>query len=131
MPAIVIAVEDYDRLSALLDSADSEDETVESLEEELSRANLVKRAELPPDVVTMNSRVRFRNETTGDEHEMVLVYPNELQGGAGRISVLAPAGAALLGLTVGDVIDWPMQGRKPLQIKILGVTHSHSLAPGP
>lgn len=124
MPAIVVAMEDYDRLNALLDASDSDDETVESLEEELSRANLVKRAELPKNIVTMNSRVRFRNETTGDEHEMVLVYPNELQGGERRISVLAPAGAALLGLTVGDVIDWPMQGRKPLQIRILDVTHS-------
>ncbi|BES72098.1 nucleoside diphosphate kinase regulator [Marinobacter nanhaiticus D15-8W] len=124
MPAIVVAMEDYDRLSALLDASDSDDETVESLEEELSRANLVKRAELPQNVVTMNSRVRFRNETTGDEHEMILVYPNELKGGEGRISVLAPAGAALLGLTVGDVIDWPMHGRKPLQIKILDVNRS-------
>lgn len=124
MPAIVVAMEDYDRLSALLERSDSDDETVESLEEELSRANLVKRAELPQNVVTMNSRVRFRNETTGGEHELVLVYPNELQGGEGRISVLAPAGAALLGLTVGDVIDWPMQGRKSLRIKILDVSHS-------
>lgn len=121
LPAIIVTEEDYNRLNALLDAAVEFNDTLESLEEELSRATLVKRAELPSNVVTMNSVVRFLNETTQQEHEMRLVYPNEVQGGDRRISVLAPAGAALLGLSVGDVIDWPRPGQAPLSIKILDV----------
>lgn len=123
LPAIVVTHQDYDRLRSLLDKADPDDRTVESLEEELNRATLVHRAELPDDVVAMGCRVAFRNETTGREHEMELVYPHELQSGSDRISILAPAGAALLGLKVGAVIDWPMQGREPLQIRILSIAH--------
>ena len=89
---------------------------------ELSRATLVPLAEMPDHVVTMNSKVRFQNEDSGQEQELTLVYPHEVGTGEGKISILAPAGSALLGLAVGDSIEWPIRGRNNIHLKIITVT---------
>ncbi len=122
LPAITVAQEDYNRLSTLLEKAAGTSEVAEGLEEELSRANLVALADMPAGVVTMNSVVRFLDEDSGKEHELELVYPHEAAAGDNRVSILAPAGAALLGLSIGDSIEWPVKGRKSLHLKIVMVT---------
>ena len=86
---------------------------------ELDRAVIVE--VLPPDVVTPGSSVRFEEEGTGAVRRATLVYPNEADAGAGRISVLAPIGAALLGLTPGDRIRWPLPGGREARLRILAV----------
>lgn len=108
-PAITISTTDFQRLSALLERH-PDNEVADGLLEELDRATLLEPSRMPPGVVTMNSRVRFRNEATRQEYDIELVYPHEAQGDAGRLSILTPAGAALLGLAAGDEIDWPMAG---------------------
>ncbi len=82
--------------------------TAEWLGEELDRATIVDDARIPRDVVTIGSRVCFADERKGTVREVVLVYPSESNASAGRISVLAPVGAALLDLRVGDLIEWPL-----------------------
>jgi len=74
----------------------------EDLDEELSRARVVKQADISPDIVTMNSRSVFRFVDTNEERDVTLVYPDQADVDTGRISVLAPIGAALLGLSVGQ-----------------------------
>ena len=53
----------------------------------------------------MGSHVRYATET-GEVREVTLVYPGEADISAGRISVLTPIGAALIGLSSGQSIDW-------------------------
>lgn len=108
---------DLERLESLLDTLAPSQNTLR-LEEELARAVVVESKDIPPDVVTMNSRVRVFDENEGRELVLTLVYPSLADADAGRISVLAPVGSALLGLSVGQSIDWPMpEGRtKTLQI---------------
>lgn len=96
-------------------------EVVEFLEVELSRADVVPPDDVPPNVVTMNSRVLFIEEETKTQREVQLVYPQDALGGAQRVSVLAPVGAALIGLSVGDSIEFPMPGGKTRRLKILDV----------
>jgi regulator of nucleoside diphosphate kinase len=91
------------------------------LENELARARVVGSEEIPADVVTMNSRVRFRDLHSGDEREVTLVYPNAASFDHGRVSVLAPVGAALLGLAVGDDIDWPMPSGESRRLRVVAV----------
>ena len=67
--------------------------------EELARAEFCSAANLPADVVTMHSQVRFLDEDSGEEHAAELDI--------GRVSVLTPVGAALIGLKRGSAIDWP------------------------
>jgi regulator of nucleoside diphosphate kinase len=91
----------------------------ERLEAELDRATVVDR--LPDDVVGIGSRVRFEDRASGTVREMVLVWPQAADASAGRVSVLAPVGAALLGLRPGDAIDWPLPGGRSARIHILSV----------
>ncbi len=77
------------------------------LESELQRAEIVDAREVPPDVVTMNSRVVFEDVDTGKTTEVTIVLPQDADIDRGRISVLAPVGTALLGLAEGDSIVWP------------------------
>ena len=92
-----------------------------SLEEELSRAAVVAPEAIPRGVVTMNSRVRFRDELTGEQSEVALVYPEHADIAAGKISVLAPVGTALLGLTEGDSIEWLVPSGKQRVLTVVSV----------
>lgn len=119
-PAIVVTQADLTRLERLLDSLDDYGPAAEALEQELSRARVVTTAEMPASVVTMNSRVHCRDEVTGKDYHLTLVYPQDA-GRDGTVSVLAPVGTALLGLTSGQHIDWPGPGGKLLRLTVLAV----------
>jgi regulator of nucleoside diphosphate kinase len=75
---------------------------------EVRRAKVVPRSELPRDVVTMNATVRMRELGTGEEETYTLVYPDEADIEANKLSILAPVGTALLGYRAGDVVEWPV-----------------------
>ena len=74
---------------------------------ELKNAVVVDSRRVPLDVVTMNSRVQFEDETTGECREVTIVYPQQADASKAWMSVLAPTGTALLGLAVGQSIVWP------------------------
>ncbi len=108
----------------MLDSLDSRRfPNREDLQAELGRANIVEPAEMPPDVVTMNSTVTFRIESSGKDFSLTLVYPGDIGDGAEKVSILAPVGSALLGLREGDEISWPGPGGGLLQVRILKVVY--------
>lgn len=118
---IHVARPEMDRLRALVEqhSEGRDAALAERLDAELDRAVVVDR--LPPGVVTPGARVRFEDERTGAVREATLVYPAGADASAGRISVLAPVGAALLGLAVGDTISWPLPDGREARIRILAV----------
>jgi regulator of nucleoside diphosphate kinase len=88
------------------------------LEAELARAKVVPPAEVPPDVVTMNSKVRILDLDTKETATYSLVYPADADIDQHRISVLAPVGTALLGFRAGDVIEWKVPlGMRKLKIE--------------
>jgi regulator of nucleoside diphosphate kinase len=123
-PDIVISSVDAGRLEHLLASLPARSVAGrESLEAELARARIVDPKEMPPDVVTMNSEVRFRVLTTGTEKCLRLVYPKDADDSGGTVSVLAPIGSALLGLSRGDEIDWSAPGGGTVRVRIEEVTY--------
>jgi regulator of nucleoside diphosphate kinase len=77
--------------------------------------------EVPAGVVTMNSSVHCREQGSGKDYHLTLVYPKDANADAGKISILAPVGSALLGLQVGQHIDWPAPGGKTLKLELLSV----------
>ena len=81
---------------------------IESLVKELKRAVIVAPQNVPPDVVTMNSKVALLDLDTSERTEYVLVFPKDANIGNGSISVLAPIGTAILGYAKGDVVEWPV-----------------------
>lgn len=118
LPQIYLTQEDLDRLLKLVELPGSRREM---LERELVRANVVPREKIPADVVTMNSRVVFENETTGERREVTLVYPGNSDIDAGKISVLVPVGTALLGLRIGQSIEWELPGGEKQRYRIVNV----------
>lgn len=125
-PPITLSRVDAQRLEALLEKVPVSDVAM-ALEEELLRANLVAPQEVPDNVVTMNSRVRCKEEVSGREYALTLVYPDQASNPE-TVSVLAPVGAALLGLSVGQSIDWPGPGGKPLRLSILAIEYQPEAA---
>lgn len=118
-PHLVISSLDLDRIEQLLGNHPQH----LALQEELDRAEIREPADMPPDVVTMNSTVRFRMQNSGSEFCLTLVYPKDAQGDESKISVLAPVGSALLGLKVGDSIAWPGPAGRTIQVEILEVVY--------
>jgi regulator of nucleoside diphosphate kinase len=81
---------------------------VDELRRELARSRVVEPSRVPRDVVTMHSTVRITEPATDRRPEVLtLVYPHETDLSAGKISVLAPLGTALLGVRAGDVVRVP------------------------
>lgn len=120
-PPITLSSSDYERLTQMLMSNKYRHlPGIDELQDELDRANVVEPGELPNDVITVNSSARFIDETSNEQFEITLVYPDKADG-ATKISVLAPVGSALLGLSVGQSIPWQVPGRQKLLLKVLDV----------
>lgn len=126
-PSLYLTQDDLERLSDLLQAQGG---WFAKLEGELARAVVVPRGEIPRDVVTMNSRVVFENETTGDRREVTLVYPREADIDAGKISILVPVGTALLGLRVGQSIDWELPSGDKHRYRVIDVPYQPESAVG-
>lgn len=120
-PPIIVAVEDRERLRLLLEQHSST-EVTEQLEVELDRARIVPWDQVPPDVVVMNSELEYEVAGAGQRRQVQLVYPTDADTAGGRISVLAPLGCALLGLQVGQEIDWRMPGGLR-RLRVVAVRH--------
>lgn len=106
-PTILVSWLDMDRLDRMLDALPAAQANArDALLDELGRAGLAEPWEMPPDVVTMNSRVRFAFDGAEQEVSMSLCYPKDMDGDPEKLSILTPVGTALLGLKVGDTIRW-------------------------
>lgn len=123
-PPIIISSLDFARLEKMIDELDPDHfPNSEDLRAELYRAEIVEPEEMPSNVVTMNSRVIFRIESSGKEFSFTLAYPGDIDGNTGKISILAPVGSALLGLREGDKISWPGPGGELLHVQVLKVVY--------
>jgi len=103
-PTIMITDRDLERLRRLLDQHDTP--LAEALDAELHRAVVVPQRDVPADVVTMNSEITYEDCATGTRRTIRIVFPKDADASAGRISILAPIAAALLGLRTGQEIEW-------------------------
>ncbi|ASU23981.1 nucleoside diphosphate kinase regulator [Vibrio qinghaiensis] len=119
---VLVSSLDMDRISALLDGMPKLTPELEKLEAELDRATIVAPQEMPNNVVSMNSTVRFKFIDSDEVIEKSLVYPHEVKSNE-DISIFAPVGSALLGLSVGQQLSWPMPGGRERVIEILDVVY--------
>ncbi len=107
---IYITSQDKERLDKLLAEAavldPREQGDLKALTEELHRAVIVDPKEVPPDVITMNSRAELIDLDTSETVTFTLVFPAEANIEEEKISVLAPIGAGMLGYRVGDEFEW-------------------------
>ena len=110
---IVITQTDAARLRDLLSArsrVEHDQDHLHELEAELERAWIAAPAEVPDDVITLHTRIQVLDLTSGERRQLTLVLPRESDASAGKISVLAPLGTALLGYRAGDEVEWRMPG---------------------
>lgn len=121
VPEILISSRDLERLEYLLAGLPAATPGADLLQAELDRADVCAPQQMPASVVTMNSTVVFEIEESGERFERKLCYPSGA-GDAGAVSILAPLGCALLGLSVGQSIDWPLPSGKR-SVRVVDITY--------
>ena len=113
--SLIITARDLARLRHVIDLHDTP--TAEQLDSELQRATVVASHEVPPTVVTMNTEVVYEDGATGERRTIRIVFPHEADAGRGKVSVMAPIGSALIGLSVGQETEWRVPaGRKRIRV---------------
>ena len=126
-PRIALPQEDLDRLSRLASAAThAMPDVAEYLEHELARARAIPANGSSAHVVKMGARAEYRDEKTGKVHTVTHVYPAESDIERGLVSVLTPIGAALLGLSEGQSIDWTSRIGESRRLTILSVSNDPS-----
>ena len=116
---LILSDDDFVRLMALQPGP--------QLRAELERAIVMPPDTVPGDVVTMHSRVRYLDQASGERREIQVVYPDEADLSQGKVSVLAPVGAALLGLSVAQEIDWDFPGGARRRLRVEAVMNQPRL----
>ncbi len=117
-PNIIISEQDLNRLETMLEHQAKLTPTMQHLEEELARADVVAPQDVPTNVVTMNAKVLITIAPATEPTEITLVYPHDFHGDKGQVNIVAPVGAAILGLAEGQEIDWPQPDGHTMKIKI-------------
>lgn len=118
---ILMTEKDLLRIKHVLSFQNSQE--YENLDIELDRAKIISDNEVPPDLVTMNSKIKFLNIQENKEMVFTLVYPSDANFSEGKISVLASLGSALIGLRVNQQINWMFPDGKTKTLKILEVLY--------
>lgn len=129
MPPITLSSLDVLRLESLLEVAEYRNlPAAIALDREIGRANILAPEKMPADVVTMNSSVVCVDDISGDTYPLTLVYPRDADAAAGKVSVLAPVGLALLGLSLGQHIDWQAPGGRALRVRVTEIRYQPEAA---
>lgn len=122
-PAIHLVAAECDALSELALSAEHKHPLSSAmLLAELDRAELCEPGKLPEQTVAMNSRIDFIDEGSGARRTIQLVYPRDADIAAGRVSILTPIGAGLIGMRAGCSIRWPDRDGHDRMLRIVSVT---------
>jgi regulator of nucleoside diphosphate kinase len=122
-PPIVLDAAYSERLEALAATAmrGPAAELGDRLMREVARATVLPSDEMPGDVVNIGSEVSFRDEVTGREQTVSIVLPADADIAKGRVSVLTPIGAALIGLRSGASIGWETREGEERRLTVLEV----------
>ena len=113
--SLIVTARDLARLRHVIDLHDTP--TAEQLDSALQRATVVASHEVPPTVVTMSSEVVYEDLSSGARRAVRVVFPNEADVRRGKVSVMAPIGSALIGLSVGQETEWHVPGgRKRIRV---------------
>jgi regulator of nucleoside diphosphate kinase len=126
-PTPWLTEQDFSRLKSLLTIMSRQPKAsqagLDTLEEILEAARVVRPASVPRNVVTMNSRALYRDVQTKERGTATIVYPAQADPAAGRISVLSPMGAALLGLAEGEEAELPLPHGLTRRVLVLDILY--------
>ena len=85
----------------------------------LAHARIVAPEHLPAERVAIGSRVTYREEPAAVTRTVTLSHPDDADGALERLSVLSPAGLALLGRKPGSVVMSALRNGWPFSVRVL------------
>lgn len=97
---------DHARILGLMRRTSLSEAQKHALDALLDAADVVPVRDIPPDVVTMNTRLRLHAEGEAAPRDITLCYPEDANAEAGLVSLLSPMGASVLGHRVGGEAEW-------------------------
>lgn len=112
---------DHARIMRLARQHITSDGTLPAIVDTLDDGELVEPRAIPPDVVTMYSRVLVCDDQ-GEQQELTLCYPQDTDVAKGMFSVLSPIGAQLLGLRIGHQAKWTTPGGESKSLRIEAIS---------
>jgi regulator of nucleoside diphosphate kinase len=122
LPAIHVIDREYDLIAELaMRIESSQPDLARRLMAELERAEVHAAGDLPPGVVTLDSRVEFVDEGSGSRRSVQLVMPADADIAEGKVSILTPVGAGLIGMSEGGSILWPDREGHARTLRIVSV----------
>ncbi|WP_138935480.1 nucleoside diphosphate kinase regulator [Roseovarius arcticus] len=126
-PKIVISEDELTHIEALAAGAMQHNPALaERLLNEIGRARIAKSKKMPANVVTIGSAVTYRDETTGQEKAVTLVYPENADISRQQVSIMTPIGVALLGLSEGAGFYWDTRKDQRRQLTVIRVEQPHA-----
>lgn len=129
LPALILNRADHDRLTSLATAAlDTIPDVAEELLSELDRARLVSPERAPANSVQMGTTVTYRS--AGTTRTVRLVYPEDADIADGKVSIMTPIGAALIGLSENQSISWTARDGRRHQLEIIAVVPATTAALG-
>jgi regulator of nucleoside diphosphate kinase len=130
LPTIIVSEAEHDHLTSLAEKGSrSAPDAASMLNAEMQWAIVVPSDKIPDRVVRMGSKVEFKFDS-GQPREVTLVYPAKANIAEGRISVLTPIGAALIGLAEGQSITWKAVDGRLHKLMVLRVASPASTREG-
>lgn len=94
----------------------------QQLSDELDRAIVIQKEELNKNIIRINSHVEFEEIKSKRKMKVQIVLPEKSDIKAGRISILAPLGTALIGFSQNDEVVWNMPAGE-IKLRILSVSN--------
>ena len=125
LPQVLVSENEERSLVTLATAADLTQrsrDVAQSLLRELERAYVVPEGKMPANVVRMNSRVEFVLDGT-NRRRVEIVYPRDADIDAGKISILTPVGAALFGLSPGQMMMLQGNDGRSHKLRVISVVH--------
>jgi regulator of nucleoside diphosphate kinase len=126
LPHILVSEADEKRLTTIATAASHRvPEVSAALLSELERADVWPDSSMPADVIRIGSIIEFEIDD-GRRMKVQLALPKSADILAGRISVLTPVGAALIGLSPGQSMEWLGNDGKERVLTVLAVSYPQS-----
>jgi len=121
LPPVMIGAADHERLIAIArDLVGPSAQAITYLLSEIGRARIVDQEQLPDDVVRVGSTVSFTTPD-GFDRTYQIVFPDQADISSGKVSVLTPIGAALIGLSRGHDFPWTARDGRKLTLTVVNV----------
>jgi regulator of nucleoside diphosphate kinase len=107
-PPVVMGALEFARLHSLLTTGLKEyfPDGASALRRTLMRASVVPTSAVPDDVIAVGALIVYREDRAQRWQQATLVYPWDEEGDSRRLSVFSPAGASLVGLSIGGAASW-------------------------